>query len=202
MKNIPMHCWDLLKQHCTRFLLIKWCPKSIKITLNRIFSYLFLSGASRTTLHRFFMWYDTLGTILCRSQRVLRQHWTRFFPEHWCLEPQRKHCIEFLSPLHMPEPYVMLFKSLQTTLHRSNFYAILFERLQTTLYRKNHMQCLNTHGTTLYRKNSLYCCPTTSRQHCAGTNPGNVVWMTLFICILCPLHQKIWSYLSFMMKIG
>ena len=40
-----------LEQHCTRFLPLQCCPKGIKITLNKMFSFALLSGASRTTLH-------------------------------------------------------------------------------------------------------------------------------------------------------
>ena len=40
------------RQHYIPFLPAQYCPKSIKTTLNRSFSYAMLSGASRATLHR------------------------------------------------------------------------------------------------------------------------------------------------------
>ena len=44
-------CLEPLGQHCIRFLPVQCCPKSIKTTLNMIFSYAMLSGATQTTLH-------------------------------------------------------------------------------------------------------------------------------------------------------
>ena len=43
---------ESVEQHCIGFSATQCCPKSIKITLHRIFSYEMLSGAFRTTLHR------------------------------------------------------------------------------------------------------------------------------------------------------
>ena len=45
-------CLEHLGQHCMGFCPVQCCPKSIKTTLNRIFSYTMLSEASQTTLHR------------------------------------------------------------------------------------------------------------------------------------------------------
>ena len=44
-------CLEPLGQHYIGLLPVQ-CPKSIKTTLNRIFSYTMLSGATQTTLHR------------------------------------------------------------------------------------------------------------------------------------------------------
>ena len=52
--DIPIQFWEPLWQHCTGFLSMKCCPKNIKRTLNRIFSYAVLSGAWRTTLQKVF----------------------------------------------------------------------------------------------------------------------------------------------------
>ena len=49
-------CLEPQGQHCTKVLklLVQCCPKRIKTTLNRIFSWAMLFGVSRTTLHRVF----------------------------------------------------------------------------------------------------------------------------------------------------
>ena len=54
LDNIPMQWWEPLGQHCTVFSPMQCHPKSIKTTLNRIFFYALLSGASRTTLYKVF----------------------------------------------------------------------------------------------------------------------------------------------------
>ena len=43
-----------LEQHCIGFSVAQCCPKSIKTTLHRNFSYATLSGAFWTTLHKIF----------------------------------------------------------------------------------------------------------------------------------------------------
>ena len=45
-------CLEPLRQHYIAFLPVQCCPKSIKTTLNRSFSYAMLSGATQTALHR------------------------------------------------------------------------------------------------------------------------------------------------------
>ena len=45
-------CLEPLGQQCIEFCLVQCCPKGIKETLLRIFSYAMLSGSSRTTLNR------------------------------------------------------------------------------------------------------------------------------------------------------
>ena len=48
-------CLEPLRKHCIGFkLAVQCCPKSIKTTLHGIFSYVKMSGASRTTLHMVF----------------------------------------------------------------------------------------------------------------------------------------------------
>ena len=47
-------CLEPQGQHCLGYLLVQCYPKSIKTTLNSIFSCAMLSGVSRTTLHRAF----------------------------------------------------------------------------------------------------------------------------------------------------
>ena len=114
-----------------RVLPVPCCPNSIKTRLNKIFSYVMLSGASRATLHNtghyfsFFMFF--LRNVLCRLldnnasgvnlcnvfPRVLRQHWTRFFPVRCCLKPQGQYCIGFLSVNIVPR-----VSSHGTALHR------------------------------------------------------------------------------------
>ena len=41
-----------LRQHCKGFWSVSCCPRSIKTTLHRIFSYAMMSGAHRTILHK------------------------------------------------------------------------------------------------------------------------------------------------------
>ena len=53
LDDISMQCQEAPKQISHGFLRIKCCPKSIKITLNMIFSHVLLSVASRTILHIF-----------------------------------------------------------------------------------------------------------------------------------------------------
>ena len=53
LDNISMQS-EPLEQHCTEYLPMSCCPKSIKTPLNRIFSCAMLSSASRTTLHKNF----------------------------------------------------------------------------------------------------------------------------------------------------
>ena len=78
------------------------CPKSIKTTLNKIFSSAMLCGASWTILHKSF--------YLCNVvPRVLRQHWTGIFPLQCCLEPLGQHSTKFLPVKCCP-------KSVKTTL--------------------------------------------------------------------------------------
>ena len=61
-------CLELPGQHCTRFLPVQCCRKSIKTTLNRAFSCSMLSGASWTTFHKVFVYlYNVVP-------RLLRQH--------------------------------------------------------------------------------------------------------------------------------
>ena len=66
--DVPIQYWEPLGQQCRGFLSMQCCPKSIKRTLNRIFSYAMLSGAWRTTLHKVFSVLpgNALGTILHR----------------------------------------------------------------------------------------------------------------------------------------
>ena len=45
-------CLEPLGQHFIGFLPVQCCPKSIKTTLRKIFSYTMLSGATQTILHR------------------------------------------------------------------------------------------------------------------------------------------------------
>ena len=62
MDDIPMQCQEPLEQHCTGFLPIKCCPIGIKTTLNSIFSYAILPGASRAALHK-------VSPVQCCSRR-------------------------------------------------------------------------------------------------------------------------------------
>ena len=96
-----------------RVLVVQCCPKSIKTTLHRNFSYVKLSGASWATLHRVLTcamlsqeYYDKItGFFLCNivwglsdniaeifylcivASRVLRQNYTRLQFIQCCLEP-------------------------------------------------------------------------------------------------------------------
>ena len=67
-------CLEPLGQHCTRILPVQCCPKSIKTKLNGNF---FLCNVVWSLLDN-----NTQGFYLCNVvPRVLRQHWTRFFPK-------------------------------------------------------------------------------------------------------------------------
>ena len=48
-------CLGPLGKHCIWFWPVEYCPKSIRTTLNEIFSCALLSAASMTTLHRIFI---------------------------------------------------------------------------------------------------------------------------------------------------
>ena len=63
-------CLASLGQHCTKFLPVQCCPKSIKTTLNRIFSCALLSSASWTTFHKEYCLVNVV-------QIGLRQHCTQ-----------------------------------------------------------------------------------------------------------------------------
>ena len=47
-------CLEPFGQHCIEIRPVQSCPKSIKKTLHRFFSYAKLAGVSRETLHRVF----------------------------------------------------------------------------------------------------------------------------------------------------
>ena len=121
------YCLESLGQYCTRFLPMQCCPNSTETTLKRIFSCALLSGASRASLHRIF--------YLCHIvPRVLRQHWTWFFPVKCCLESLGQHYAKFLPVQCCP-------KRIKTTLKRIFSSAMLSEAWTTTLHRAFSMQC-------------------------------------------------------------
>ena len=67
----PMqYCVESLGQHCTRLLPVECCPKRIKTTLSRIFSWAVLSGASRKTLSRVFPLRCCPKSILTTLNRI------------------------------------------------------------------------------------------------------------------------------------
>ena len=68
---------EALGEHCKRFLPVQCCPKSIKTTLNRVFSCAMFSGANWTTL-------DKVFTCAMLSQyKSIKTTLSRFFPV-WC----------------------------------------------------------------------------------------------------------------------
>ena len=123
-------CLESLGQHCIGFCLYHVVPIVLRQDWTKFFLVM-LSGASRATLHNtghyfsFFMFF--LRNVLCRLldnnasgvnlcnvfPRVLRQHWTRFFPVRCCLKPQGQYCIGFLSVNIVPR-----VSSHGTALHR------------------------------------------------------------------------------------
>ena len=127
-----MQCYmEPLGQHCIGFCPVQCCLKSIKRTLNKIFSYEMLSGAP---------W----GFDLCNVvPRVLRQHDIEqefFFFLHCCLEPQEQHYIGFLLVQCYLEPLVQNYagflsaqycpKSISCTgktFHRKTICSVVFE---------------------------------------------------------------------------
>ena len=148
------YCLEPLRQHYIAFLSVQCCPKSIKTTLNRSFSYAMLSGASRATLHRVLAMQccpkiikTTLHRIFSDAMlsgaswailhrvfscldivpTVLRQHCTRLFLMHCCLELFGQHCIEFWPVQCCP-------KSIKAKLYRTFFYAILSGASRSTLH--------------------------------------------------------------------
>ena len=80
-------CLEPLGQHCTGFLPVQCCPKSIKTTLNRIFSLCKIVWSLSDIAQGF----DLCNVV----PRVLRQHCTKFFLIQYCMEPLRQHCIGF-----------------------------------------------------------------------------------------------------------
>ena len=148
-------CLKPLRQHCIGFWPALCYHRSIKTTLDGIFSHAMLSGASWTILHRVFSCADVVPT-------VLRQQCTRLFLMHCCLELFGQHCIEFWSAQCCPKSikaklYRTFFmqccleplgqhcigflpaqccpKSIKTTLNRSFSYPMLSGATQTTFHR-------------------------------------------------------------------
>ena len=89
-------------EHCTRFLHVQCCPKSIKTTLNKIFPV-------QCCLEALGQHCAMLLPVQC-CPRELRQHWTRFFLVQCYLEPQGQHCLGYLHVQCCP-------KSIKTTLN-------------------------------------------------------------------------------------
>ena len=113
-------CLEPLRQHCIGFWPVQCYPRSIKTTLDRIFSYAMLSGASWAIPHRVFSCPDVVPS-------VLRQHCTGLFLMQCCLELFGQHCIDFWPAPCCP-------KSIKAKLYRTFFYAILSGASQTTLH--------------------------------------------------------------------
>ena len=61
-----------LGQHCTGLLHVQCCPKTIKTTLNRIFSRASLSRASRKPLHRVFTCAITCAMLTKSAETYFR----------------------------------------------------------------------------------------------------------------------------------
>ena len=112
---------ELFGQHCIGFLPVQCYTRSIKTTLDRMFSHAMLSGASWAILHRVFSCPDVVPT-------VLRQHCARLFLIHCCLELFGQHCIEFWPVQCCP-------KSIKAKLYRTFFYAMLSGASRSTLHR-------------------------------------------------------------------
>ena len=115
IRFFPVQCYlESLGQHCTEFLLVQCCPKSITTLLNRNFSCeCFLEALGqhctrflhaqccpktiKTTLNRIYSWVMFFwrllsniaqGFYLCNVvPRVLRQHWTGFFSVQHSIAP-------------------------------------------------------------------------------------------------------------------
>ena len=146
---------DPLRQHCIRFLPVQCCSKSIKRTLNKIFSYPLFPGSSWATLHSVLICvmlaqehYDNIeqdffllkviwslsGNVTQSFQKcnvipsVLRQYGTRSFLMQCCLEPSGQHRIGFWPVQCCP-------KSIKAKLHRSLSCPMLSETSRTTLHR-------------------------------------------------------------------
>ena len=81
-------CLEPHGQHCTRFLPVQCCPKSIKTTLNRIFSCALLSLEPQGQ--------HCIGylTVQC-CPRSIKTTLNKIFPVQCCLEPLRQHCTKF-----------------------------------------------------------------------------------------------------------
>ena len=69
-------CLQSLGQHCTKFLLVQCCPKSIKTTLNRFF----LMNIAWILLDNIFQGFYFFIIV----PKVLRQHRTRFLLVQCC----------------------------------------------------------------------------------------------------------------------
>ena len=101
------YCLGSLGQHCTRFLSVQGCLKSITKLLNKIFSCAMLFGVSSVTLHRIFVstilsqeYYEGFFHVQ-RCPELLGQHCTRLLPVQCCLSVVlRQHWRKF-TPLNV-----------------------------------------------------------------------------------------------------
>ena len=121
-------CLKPLGQRCIGFSAVQCWVKSIKTTMNRVFSYAMFPGASRTTLHRVF----TCALLFGASWKRLHRGF------HLC------NIVSRVSP--------------GTTLHSKNLMWRCLWGSRNHFMRKNLIQCcLNTHGTTCLWSSRHHC---------------------------------------------
>ena len=82
-------CQQPFGQHYTSFLPAPCYLKSVKTTLNKIFFLCSVVWSLFDNIAQGFYLYHVVS-------KVLRQHWTRFFPVQCCLEPLGQHCTKLL----------------------------------------------------------------------------------------------------------
>ena len=90
---------EALGQHCARFLPVQCCPKTIKTTLNMIYSWVMFCGGSWTTFHKIFT-----CVMLPKS---IRQHWTGSFSVLCSIAPDFYLCN--VVPIVLRQHWTVLF---------------------------------------------------------------------------------------------
>ena len=169
-------CLEPLGQHCTKFLPVQCCPKSIRTTLNRIF---FLCNVVWSLL-------DNIAQSLYLRNvvpRVLRQHWTGFFPMQCC--PKTGFSLVQCCP-----------KSIKTTLNKIFSSAMLCGASWTILHKSFYLcnvvpRVLRQHWTGIF---PLQCCLEPLGQHSTKFLPVKCcpksVKTTLKVIFSCPTFSE------------
>ena len=162
-------CLESLAQHCTRFLPVQCCPKSINATLHSIFFCALLFRVPWATLHKvftctmlpkeykdkiekdFFLWIavwsllDNIGQGFLYLIKCIKATLTWFFTLNCCLEPQWQHCIGYLPVQYCP-------RSTKTTLNSIFPVQCCLEPLRQHCLRfLNVLCCPKSIKTTLIR---------------------------------------------------
>ena len=127
-------CLEPLRQHCTRFLPVQCCPKSIKTTLNRIFPVQCCLEPLGQHGTRFFQF--LCNVVLRKFKTTLKN----IFLVQCCLQPQGQHYIDFILWNIVPKVFrrhctgffscAMLSAASWATVHKVFTCAILSQEYQ------------------------------------------------------------------------